>query len=161
MYNPKNKNKIVATIAIIIILATWAYYIFGNPPQNPPGSFELLIADEAENVLYHETLDYKANDKLYDVLKREFDLTCANRAYDADPTCDTTFRFYDGNELVEGVVILGIRGDGFSVTSDWRNTYLAIEVFENGSYRLSTKGVNSYQLEDGIKIRIMVTRVIG
>lgn len=159
MHQSKYRNKIIVTVCIIIILASWLYYILRDNTEGEGGSFELLIAEVDTRVVYQETLEFNPGEKLYEVLVRNFDLICASSTYEADPSCSASFRFFDGNELVEGKVILGITGDTFQVITDWRNSYLAIEVFEENGYRLTTKGVNSYVLTDGEKIRIIVTRV--
>lgn len=159
MHQSKYRNKIIVTICIIIILGSWLYYILRDDTKGEGGSFELLIADVDTKVVYNETLDFNPGEKLYDVLVRNFDLVCASSTYEPDPSCSASFRFFDGNELVEGKVILGITGDTFQVITDWRTSYLAIQVFEDNDYRLTTKGVNSYTLTDGEKIRIIVTRV--
>ena len=60
-----------------------------------------------------------------------------------------------------GKIILGVKGDTFEIMTDWDKTYLAIQVYDNSSYRLTTKGVSGYTLKDGEKIRIIVTKVSG
>lgn len=153
--------KLVVTLSVIIVLIAGFYFYRQSQEINGPGEFELVIANESEEVLYQEELSFNAGDTLYDVLKVNFMLTCASNTYQPDPTCSASFRFFADGSTIDGKIILGVKGDTFEIMTDWDKTYLAIQVYDNNSYRLTTKGVSGYTLKDGEKIRIIVTKVSG
>ncbi len=157
----KNTIKLAITLSVIILLIV-GIYIYGQSQKfSGPGEFELIIATEYEEVLFQETISFKTGDTLYDVLQSHFAITCASKTYDPDPTCSASFKFFADGSNIDGKIILGIKGETFEVVTDWDKTYLAIQVYENNTYRLTTKGVSGYALTNGERIRIIVTRVSG
>ena len=156
-----NTLKLIVTLSVIILLFAGIYFYEQSQKISGPGEFELIIADENEVILHQETFAFDAGTSLYDVLRENFSLTCASNTYDPDPTCSASFRFFADGSTIDGKIILGIKDEAFEVMTDWDTTYLAIEVYQNGIYRLTTKGVNGYILKDGERIRIIVTKVSG
>ena len=156
-----NTLKLIVTLSVIILLFAGIYFYEQSQSLSGPGEFELVIANEKEEILHQETLAFDEGMSLYDVLRTHFALTCASNTYDPDPTCSASFRFFADGSTIDGKIILGIEGETFEVMTDWDRTYLAIEVYQNGSYRLTTKGVNGYTLKDGERIRIIVTKISG
>lgn len=157
----KDTLKLIVTLSVIIVLIAGFYFYRESQEINGPGEIELVIASENEEVLYEDVLAFNAGDTLYDVLKVNFMLTCASNTYQADPTCSSSIRFFADGSTIDGKIILGVKGDTFEIMTDWDKTYLAIQVYDNSSYRLTTKGVSGYTLKDGEKIRIIVTKVSG
>lgn len=157
----KNTLKLVLTLVVIIVFLVGMYIFSQTSKLTGPGEFELIIATEDEEVLFQQELSFEAGDTLYDVLKQHFVITCASKTYEPDPTCSSSFRFFANGSTVDGKIILGIKGNDFEIITDWNKTYLAIQVYENNRFRLTSKGVSLYTLSDGEVIRIIVTRVSG
>lgn len=119
------------------------------------GTITLEIMDLDETVLYAGDLDYEKGETFFDVLDRHFDLICANRSYQPDPTCSYAFH----GSLYEGYVILGIEHDDFAVTTDWRHTFLFIELFDGETYVTATESISNVPYEDYEGVRITVRDV--
>lgn len=156
-----NTIKIVITLSLIILLFAGYYFYSQSQEVNGPGVFELIIANEGEEILFQDSITFNAGDTLYDILQTNFSLICASKTYEEDPTCSASFKFFADGSMIDEKIILGIKGEAFEVITDWDKTYLSIQVYENNLYRLTTKGVSGYTLKDGEKIRIIVTKVSG
>jgi hypothetical protein len=116
------------------------------------GTIDLEIIDQDETMIYTGALSYKKGDTFFDVLDRHFELTCATRTYQADPTCSHTFH----GITYQGHVVLGIKNDDFNVMTDWRHTFLAIELFDGETYVFATEGISNLPYEDYVGVRITV-----
>lgn len=136
-------KKLVVTL-FILGLALVSYFVLQINQDTEAGQVRILVQDGDEVVL-DDTLSFEADESLYDLMNREYDLVCANASYQASDECKDL--------LFGSPVILGIE----DVMTDWNNRYFAIYI--NDEY--STLGVNNLILEDGDVVRFEVSTVGG
>lgn len=147
------RDTIIMVVSLLIIIGTMVFYGLRKEEPNESGNFTLVIADIDENIVFDDVLSFSGNETLYDVIARNFKITCANKNYEKDENCSYTF------PLLNSKVILGIKVGNISLDTDFKTSFLAIEVLEEEGYRLATKGFSNYNLTDGESIRIIVTRI--
>lgn len=147
------KNLVIKIIfsVVIIIAVFFAIRFFTNENLSlTEGSIQLTILDGEGEVVFDDELIFHEGDSFYDILERNFELTCANGSYQADETCTYEFQSFG----FQGKVILGIENDEFSIISDWTNSFLAIEKYDGATYQLTTNGVSNLEFEDQDQFRI-------
>lgn len=151
----KHVYKICISILVLVFGLGIIYLITDTFRAHDIGSITLRIVDEDDVVVFEGDIDYQKNDTFFDILNRTFEITCANAFYQKDDSCQ--FSFYIGN--AEQKVILGIKGNDFEIDSDWRQTFIALYVFEDGTYVLAEKGFNQLTFINQGKYMIKVDRV--
>jgi len=144
--------KIILTLAVLLFGFLVIEFVFDRDLIHEAGEVELIIMNENEEVLFHEILPYLENESFFEILDDRFTLTCANQFYQSDDTC--SFKFNVMGQ--ENHVILGIKSDDFEVITDWDNTFLNIEVYNNGTFIDANQGFDMIELDDIDKIRIVV-----
>ncbi|BCR36665.1 hypothetical protein [Mariniplasma anaerobium] len=142
--------KIVLTISALLLGYIIINVIMGDGKTDGDGSFELIILDSNQDVVYNEVLYYEEGQTFFDVLNENFELTCANRLYEADDTCGYKFTIMQ----YKNHVVLGIKSDVFEIMTDWDNTFLKIEIYDGNEYVRSTIGFDYVNIEENKKIRI-------
>lgn len=142
--------KVVLTIAALLLAYLIINVITGDGTTDGDGSFELMILDINDDIVFDETLSYQQGQTFFDVLNENFELTCANRFYEADISCSYKFSIMQ----YKNHVILGIKSDVFDVMTDWDNTFLNIEIYIDDKYVKSTVGFDYVDIEQNKKIRI-------
>jgi hypothetical protein len=142
--------KIVLTIAALLLGYIVINVIMGDGKTDGDGSFELIILDDNQDVVYNEILNYEKDQTFFDVLNENFELTCANRLYEPDSTCSYKFTIMQ----YKNHIILGIKSDEFDIMTDWDNTFIKIEIYNGNEYVRSTIGFDYVDIEDNKKIRI-------
>lgn len=147
--------KLILTLAILGAAVIVGRLLWIENIATDEGEIHLEILDQEGIVVFDEMLTYHEGDTFFDVLNRHFDLTCANQSYAADETCSYTFSSF----AFEGKVILGISGEGFTLSSDWLNTFLAFYVKHEDAYVLSTLGPSQIPFEDQDEFRIVLESV--
>ena len=147
--------KIILTVVVLILAYITVNAIMPDGVTDDAGEFELIIVDAANVIVYEDTLTYEKDQSFFDVLSKNFTLTCANIRYKEDPSCSYKFNIMS----FENHVILGIKSDTFEIMTDWKNTFLLIEVYENEVYTRSSVGFDYIDLETNEKIRLRVDLV--
>lgn len=148
--------KIVLSVIVLAAVALFFHLTdFGHIAQKS-GEVRVVIVDNTGETVFDDNLIIKEGDSFFDVLDRQFDIICANALYQPDQTCLTVF-----SALGDARVVLGISGEGFSVITDWNNTFLAFELFDGTSYQLASYGPSHLKFEDRDKVRITVRGVTG
>ncbi len=147
--------KIIVTVLMIIVGFIVIQWLLPNQETTESGSVTIQIYNETSELVYEGTHDFEKGMYLYDVLDASFELTCANQNYEPDQTCNYTFTGF----AYQGKVILGISNQAFSVITNWTNTFLAIEYYDQDTYVLAQKGPSRMALNDGDIIRISVRSV--
>lgn len=142
--------KIVLTLAALLLGYIVINVIMGDGKTDGDGSFELIILDDNQDVVYNEILNYEKDQTFFDVLNENFELTCANRLYEADSTCSYKFTIMQ----YKNHIILGIKSDEFDIMTDWDNTFIKIEIYNGNEYVRSTIGFDYVDIEENKKIRI-------
>jgi hypothetical protein len=142
--------KIVLTLAALLLGYIVINVIMGDGKTDGDGSFELIILDSNQDVVYNEILNYEKDQTFFDVLNENFELTCANRLYEPDSTCSYKFTIMQ----YKNHIILGIKSDEFDIMTDWDNTFIKIEIYNGNEYVRSTIGFDYVDIEDNKKIRI-------
>ncbi|MFP4178052.1 MAG: hypothetical protein ACLFTZ_04730 [Acholeplasmataceae bacterium] len=148
------RTVIKITISAVVLALSYLFitvFMVDNQAETD-GTIGVEIVDQDGTTVFTDDLDYRKGDTFFDVLDRRFDLTCASRTYQPDPTCSHTF-----NRIThQGHVILGIEGDDFDLMTDWRHTFLAIELFDGERYVFATESVSNLPYEDHAGVRISV-----
>lgn len=147
--------KIILTIVVLLLGYLIIEFIFDRDLILSDGSIELVIVDEDGVIVYDEVIEYRENQTFFEILNENFELTCANRSYQADPTCSYEFKLFSQTHHV----ILGIKGESFTILTNWQDTFLNIEIYDGTNYVDSTIGVDGINLNDINKIRIIVDEV--
>jgi hypothetical protein len=142
--------KIVLTLAALLLGYIVINVIMGDGKTDGDGSFELIILDSNQDVVYNEILNYEKDQTFFDVLNENFELTCANRLYEPDSTCSYKFTIMQ----YKNHIILGIKSDEFDIMTDWDNTFIKIEIYDGNEYVRSTIGFDYVDIEENKKIRI-------
>ncbi|MCD4827436.1 MAG: hypothetical protein K8Q99_06655 [Acholeplasmataceae bacterium] len=142
--------KIALTIAALLLAYLVINVIMGDGTTDDEGSFELVIVDVDNNIVFEDVLTYSEGQTFFDVLNENFELTCANKFYEADMSCSYKFSILQ----YKNHVILGIKSDVFEIVTDWDNTFLNIEIYIDDTYVKSTVGFDYVDIEENKKIRI-------
>ncbi|MCF7932293.1 MAG: hypothetical protein K9K93_03910 [Acholeplasmataceae bacterium] len=143
--------KIILTL-IIIGAGTAAVVLMQKDNRSETsGTMTIEIVDDDGTVLFDGIVPFEEGDTFFDVLQRQFDLTCATADYKPDPSCDVVTFFGIG---YTGRVILGIAGDDFSLSTDWTHAFLAFLIHDEHDYMLATNGVSQIPFGEGSRIRI-------
>ncbi len=153
----KTAIKILITVVVLVLSYLFITVFMVDNQAERDGEIDLEILDSDDTLLYTGDLVYKKGDTFFDVLDRHFDLTCATRTYQPDPTCSYTFHGYTFHGIAyQGHVLLGLEGDDFALMTDWRHTFLAIELFDGETYDFATEGISNVPYEDYVGVRITV-----
>lgn len=142
--------KIVVSIIVVLTSAILVHFLTVSNQASSDGSLRIIIVDENGSTVFDDDVIFKENDNFYDVLQREFDLTCASSSYQPDATCSYDFQSF----TAEGKILLGIANDDFDVITDWSLSFLAFELFDGTDYYLATQGVSNIEFHDQDQIRI-------
>lgn len=144
--------KIILTLAVLLFGFLVIEFVFDRDLIHEAGEVELIIMNENQEILFHDILAYEENESFFDVLNERFTLTCANQFYQPDDTC--SFKFNVMGQ--ENHVVLGIKSDDFEVITDWDNTFLNIEIYDDDTYIDANQGFDMILLDDVDKIRIVI-----
>lgn len=147
--------KIILTIVVLLLGYLIIEFIFDRDLILSDGHIELEIIDEQGTTVFNEIIPYQEDQTFFDVLNESFELTCANRSYQPDPTCSYEFKLFSQTHHI----ILGIKTDSFDIMTDWDHTFLNIEIYDGTKYVDSTIGVDGINLNEINKIRILVDEV--
>ncbi len=142
--------KIILTLAALLLAYLIINVIMGDGTTDGEGSFELIILDINDEIVFDDELTYSEGQSFFDVLNENFELTCANKFYEPDDSCSYKFSIMQ----YKNHVILGIKSDVFDVMTDWDNTFLNIEIYIDDQYVKSTVGFDYVDIEENKKIRI-------
>lgn len=142
--------KIILTVVVLVLGYIAIEAIMTDGFTLGDGEFELVIVDQSDQIVYEETLTYKEGQSFFDVLKENFEITCANKYYKEDPTCSYTFNVMS----VKSHVILGIKSDTFEIMTNWNHSFIKIEVFNGQTYAQTNVGFDHVDLESNKKIRL-------
>lgn len=145
----KNSFKIIITL--VMLGALTGVFLWLDQASSPGevetddaiGTIQFLLFDEDESMVIDDQINIYQGDTLYTVLDRHYEIVCADRQYQPDPSCSHRF--------LNGYVILGIEG----IESNWTDTVLSIYVNDY----LSNYGVSMIDLEDGDLIVIRKRQV--
>jgi hypothetical protein len=148
--------KIVVSIIVVSLAAILTYQLRESNLASTDGSVQIIIVDDNGNIVFDQNVIYMKDDNFFDVLNRQFDLTCATSNYGTDDSCTYDFSGF----AYQGKVLLGIKGDGFTVQTDWSNSFLKFETFGEDDYHLATQGVSNIEFSNHDKIRISYTSVL-
>ncbi len=147
------KNLVIKSIVSVVIIIAVFFAIQFFTDENlslTGGSIQLVIVDQEGTTVFDDELLFYEGDSFYDILNRNFELTCANGSYQADETCSYDFQSFG----FQGKVILGIKNDDFLVMSDWTNSFLSIEKYNGEVYQLTTLGVSNIEFMDQDQFKI-------
>ena len=142
--------KIIVSVVIIIAVFFAIEHFTDENLSLTEGSIHLVIVDQEGITVYDDELLFYEGDSFYDILDRNFELTCANGSYQADETCMYEFQSFG----FQGKVILGIKNDDFLIISDWTNSFLSIEKYNDDQYQLTTLGVSNIEFKDQDQFKI-------
>lgn len=142
--------KIIVSVVIIIAVFFAIQFFTDENLSLTSGSIQLVIVDQEGATVFDDELLFYEGDSFYDILNRNFELTCANGSYQADETCSYDFQSFG----FQGKVILGIKNDDFLVMSDWTNSFLSIEKYNGEVYQLTTLGVSNIEFMDQDQFKI-------
>jgi hypothetical protein len=151
----KTAIKIIISLLALAIVFGAVQLFSKDHAAKEDGYILLIILDEDGNVLFDDEIPYYIDDTFFDIINRKFSLTCANRYYQQDQTCNHDFVIMDQKNKV----LLGITGETFDVITDFNQTFIQIEVFNEITFVLATQGVSQLKFEDGSIIRLSVRRV--
>jgi len=137
-------KKVFVTIFVLALALVGFFVLRDQRVDHDAGQVRIVIHD-GEYLVGENSLSFSEGDSLFDILKREYSLLCANAAYQPTEDC---------NELLFGSpVILGID----EVVTNWTSSYFAIYI--NDEY--STLGVGNVYVEDGDMVRLQVQYLGG
>lgn len=142
--------KIVVSIIVVLTAAILVHFLSVSNQASSNGTVRISIVDESGVTVFDSDVIFKENDTFFDVLQREFELTCATSSYQADATCSYDFQSF----AYEGKILLGIASNDFNVITDWSNSFLAFEIFNGTDFVLTTQGVSNIEYNDQDQIRI-------
>jgi hypothetical protein len=148
-------TKILISVVLMIAVFFAIKYFTNENLSETNGSIHLLIENGDGLVMFDDDLSFYEGDSFYDVLDRNFDLTCANGSYQADESCTYEFQSFG----FQGKIILGIKNENFEIISDWTNSFLSIEKYDGQTYRLSTLGVSNLEFKDQDQFKISLKNV--
>jgi hypothetical protein len=149
--------KLFLSIIMILGLIFTIRFIYQDNLATSDGSIHLIILDIDETVLFDGDLAFFEGDSFFDILNRNFLVTCANQNYQIDSGCEYTFNSF----AYKGKVILGIKNEDFDIITDWYHSFLAIEVNKGNGYYLATEGVSNIKFNDQDLFKISVRNPMG
>jgi hypothetical protein len=149
--------KLFLSVIMILGLIFTIRFIYQDNLATGDGTIYLIILDIDETILFDGELEYFEGDSFFDILNRNFDLSCANQNYQVDLTCEYTFNSF----AYKGKVLLGIKNEDFDIVTDWYNLFLAIEIDKGNGYYLATEGVSNIKFSDKDSFRISVRNPMG
>lgn len=137
--------KMIISIILVAGLGLTIYTIYDKGPEEvitdeAIGEIQFKLLDESQSLVVDDRLSIYEEDTLYTLLQRNYDITCANRMYQEDDTCEYKFIF--------GYALLGIE----DVKTNWYDSYLSISV----NSELAVVGVSGIMPLDGDLIEIKV-----
>ncbi|PKK99645.1 MAG: hypothetical protein CVV57_00920 [Tenericutes bacterium HGW-Tenericutes-2] len=147
------KNLVIKIIVsvVFIIAVFFTIKLFANENLSlTAGTIQVTIVDDQGIIVFDDELEFYKGDSFFDVLNRNFDLTCANGSYQADEDCTYEFQSFG----FQGKVLLGIKNDDFEVMSNWTNTFLSIEKYDGTAYKLTTVGVSNISFDNHDRFKI-------
>jgi hypothetical protein len=112
-------KKVLFSIGVIV-LALATFFVLQSARDSEAGQVTILLHD-GDQIIREDTFAFLAEETLFDVLNKEYDLVCANLNYQPSETCS--------NLVFGSPVILGIEG----IMTDWTNQYFAIYLNEEYS----------------------------
>jgi len=137
-------KKVFVTI-FALALALIGFFVLGDQRVDHDAGQVRVSIHDGEHLLREDSLTFSEGESLFDILKQEYSLLCANASYQPTEDC---------NELLFGSpVILGID----EVLTNWTSSYFAIYI--NDEY--STLGVGNVYVEDGDMVRLQVQYLGG
>ncbi len=149
--------RIVVSIIIVISTVLLVNTLTEHNHAEENGQVRIIIVDENDITVFDDNISFEKGDDFFDVLNRSFDLTCATSSYQPDTTCSYSF----DNLAYNGKVLLGISNSEFNILTNWSDSFLAFEVYDEPDFYLSTQGVSNIEFKDGDQIRIVVKSVLG
>ncbi len=144
--------KIIISIVIIVAVLFAIRFFSEDNTSMSDGVIHLYIIDSDDHIVFDDELEFFEGDTFYDILDRNFNLTCANGSYQPDETCSYQFQSFG----YQGMVVLGIKNDDFEVITDWTNSFLLIEKHDGDQYRLTTLGVSHIDFNNQDRFKIIV-----
>lgn len=138
------KLKIVLSVVVILIGIIVIRLISVDNKAEADGLIFLTIENENKDVVFSGELEFYTGDSFFDILNREFDLTCGTATYLPDEDCSHSFKGFE----YQGKVILGIKGDDFDLMTDWKNTFLSFYHYNNQERVLATSGPSNIPFKD-------------
>ncbi|MBU1141974.1 MAG: hypothetical protein KKG64_05560 [Firmicutes bacterium] len=144
--------KIVISIFVVMTAAIFVHYLTESNQASDDGKIRVIIVDENGQTVFDDDLIILQGDNFYDILNREFSLTCASSSYQADDTCSDDFQSF----AYQGKILLGISNHDFNVQTNWSDNFLAIEQYDGTDYYLATQGVSNIDFLNKDRIRISV-----
>ncbi|PKK96720.1 MAG: hypothetical protein CVV58_04940 [Tenericutes bacterium HGW-Tenericutes-3] len=148
--------KIVVSVIVVSIAAIFTYQLRVSNQATTNGSLEIVIIDQQGNEVFNDEISYEIDDSFFDILNRNFELTCATASYGRDETCSYNFTGF----AYEGKVLLGIKNDDFTVQTNWSTSFLKFEIYDENGYHLTTQGVSHIEFSNHDKIRISYASVL-
>jgi len=148
--------KIVISVIVVLTTAILVHFLSISNQASSDGTLRIVIVDENGETVFDDDVIFKENDTFFDVLNREFELTCASSSYQPDSTCSNDFQSFS----YTGKILLGIAHDDFDVQTDWAHSFLALEIYNGIDYVLTTQGVNNIEFHDQDQIRISFRSVL-
>ncbi len=140
---------IISIMALAVVFV--AIRLLNTPKKtDETGIIGLVIENETGDLIYEGELSFTPNDTLFSVLSLEFTLVCANRFYQEDSTCSHIFNVMG----VKNRVLLGIKGQDFTLMTDWNTMFIRIDILQEGNYVPATQGVDQIALSPGMQIRL-------
>lgn len=138
------KLKIVLSVLVILIGLVVIRLISVDNKAEGDGSVFLTIENDHQEVVFTGELEFYEGDSFYDILNRNFDLTCATANYSVDEDCSYEFQGFE----YQGKVILGIQGDDFDLMTDWKKTFLSFYHYNDQIRVLATSGPSNIPFQD-------------
>ena len=132
--------KIIVSLIVVSITAFLVHYFFIQNQAVDGGTFHLIVMDASEQIVFDGNLEFLEGDTFYDVLDRNFELM----------TQPPTFL---------GIVIIGISNDDFSITTNFTDDFIAIEIYDGTEYPKTAEGAVLIIPVDGQTYRLRVEDV--
>lgn len=148
--------KIVISVIVVLTSAILVHFLSISNQASSDGILRIVILDENGETVFDDDVIFKENDTFFDVLNREFDLTCASSSYQPDSTCSNEFQSFS----YAGKILLGIASDDFDLQTNWSQSFLALEIYNGTEYVLATQGVSNIEFHDRDQIRISFRSVL-
>lgn len=138
--------KRIGLTLIALLILIFAGWFFGRPFQaETSGSLTIILVDHEEEVRRDVTW-YHEGESLYDILSRNYEISCASPTYEPDPSCEP--QIYSE---VTGRILLEIE----SLKSNWKDTFIQIQI--NGMP--AVYGVDQVKFNDQDEIRLVLRTV--
>lgn len=137
--------KLLITAIVILIGFIVIRLLFVDNKAEENGSIYLYIQDENGVTVFEGEVAFETGDTFFDLLNREFDLTCATASYTEDPSCGYDFQSF----AYQGKVILGIKGEDFDLMTNWNDTFLSFYHYNHQEKELATRGPSNIPYKDG------------